>query len=325
MCTAMPESAVPPAHHHHIFDNYEPWSGHVDAGWEVNFLGVRTKRMFVTDETPGEGGEVVASYPVVNEEYFEWIDLLESIEAATRTFGMIELGAGYGRWLANGGVAARARGLEDLHLVGVEAEPTHFRWMREHCDANNLEGAYVRLIQAAAAHDDGWVRFHVGDPVNWYGQAIDPNRPDFLPAGRVRDALAVWKRNRGKRLRSVERVRAVSLVTLLRDLDHVDLIDADIQGSEADVFEAAAETLTAKVARVHIGTHSRENEARLRGLFAGLGWECVNDFGSLSEADTEWGHVHFQDGVQSWVNRALSVPRSPTATSSQTNEVAQRS
>jgi hypothetical protein len=44
------------------------------------------------------------------------------------------------------------------------------------------------------------------------------------------------------------------------------------------VLEPAANALDETVTRVHVGTHSRENEERLRALFHGLGWECVNDY-----------------------------------------------
>jgi hypothetical protein len=89
-------------------------------------------------------------------------------------------------------------------------------------------------------------------------------------------------------------------------MGYVDLIDADVQGSEADVFEPAAEAVDRGVARVHIGTHSLDNEQRLRELFTSLGWHCMNDFPSLEESKTRWGRVQFGDGVQTWINPALA-------------------
>ena len=98
----------------------------------------------------------------------------------------------------------------------------------------------------------------------------------------------------------------MSLSTLLAPLDYVDLVDADVQGAEADVFEAAIEQLAAKVRRVHVGTHGRDNERRLRELFAAHGWECRFDYPGDSRCETEWGTVEFEDGVQSWINPALA-------------------
>ena len=62
----------------------------------------------------------------------------------------------------------------------------------------------------------------------------------------------------------LQKVPTVSLSTLLRDLDQVDLIDSDVQGAEADVFEAAAEAVDRKVSRVFIETHGLPLEERLR-------------------------------------------------------------
>ena len=45
----------------------------------------------------------ILPYPDFCEEYFEWIDVLESVLAADQQFVMIELGAGYGRWLVQRG------------------------------------------------------------------------------------------------------------------------------------------------------------------------------------------------------------------------------
>jgi hypothetical protein len=122
----------------------------------------------------------------------------------------------------------------------------------------------------------------------------------------------LWQRlGRSLRPRSEERdlvrVGAVSLGTLLKKNVVFDLIDADIQGAEADVFEPAAERLDACVRRVHIGTHSDENEERLRHLFERLGWRCLRDFRNGRTNETPYGQLRFQDGVQTWINTRLTT------------------
>ena len=72
----------------------------------------------------------------------------------------------------------------------------------------------------------------------------------------------------GRDARRVRRTRAVSLKTLLESSQRVDLIDADIQGVEAEVFEPAATLLAAKVRRTHIGTHDRDNEPHFKSFAA---------------------------------------------------------
>jgi FkbM family methyltransferase len=298
--------------HHPVLERFTLWRGYVDPGWNVNFLGVLTRTAFTDgmgSDAPGEthgGGAgvnhfVETSYPGFGEEYFEWIDVLESVVAAEQRFTMVELGAGWGRWLINAAAAARQRGL-DVCLVGVEAEPTHFGWMQQHFRDNGIDPKSNRLIKAAVASTEGRVRFHIGDPSSWYGQAIDPNQPRADQQSLLKKARSLVGRRKSPAERQIVEMRAVTLPVILSELDRVDLIDLDVQGVEAEVLEGAEHVLSEKVARVHIGTHSEENEQRSRALFARLGWENLNDYASGTTAATPWGSITFQDGVQTWRN-----------------------
>jgi FkbM family methyltransferase len=206
----------------------------------------------------------------------------------------------------NAAAAARQRDRLAIHLVGVEAEPTHFRWMQQHLSDNSVNAASLTLIEAAVAAEPGRVRFHVGEPSAWYGQAIDlsPSNPEPRPSllKRLRPFLG---RPAQRDERAIVDVRAVTLPSILQDLRRVDLIDIDVQGVEADVLESAEDGLSKKVKRVHVGTHDADNERRLRTLFGRLGWDNLNDYACGSEADTPWGRITFQDGVQTWVNPVL--------------------
>ena len=66
---------------------------------------------------PSPQGVVEPDLPRFDEEYFEWVDVLESVLLTTERFTMIELGAGWGRWLARGAAAAERRSVPFL-LVG---------------------------------------------------------------------------------------------------------------------------------------------------------------------------------------------------------------
>ncbi len=199
---------------------------------------------------------------------------------------MLELGAGYGRWLVIAATAVQLYSDLPYYLVGVEAEPTHFRFMKRHFDDNGISRRRIgrrraRLVNAAVTERDGHVDFYVGGSSEWYGQMIAPTTG--ASAG-------------------IARVRSVSLNTLIAPLAHVDLIDLDVQGAEADVLASAREALDAKVQRVHVGTHGPEPEEGVRSLFGALGWTNLNDYACGSEAETPWGPMHFLDGVQTWVN-----------------------
>jgi FkbM family methyltransferase len=281
---APPASCVASHLHHPVFAKFTPWHGLVPPDFIVNFLGVLTRTSYfapyaeISRAYPVDRC-VTADYPQFDEEYFEWIDLLESVAAAHGHFTMIELGAGFGRWTANAAAALRLLGNLPHTFVAVEAEPTHFAWLVEHLADNRIDSESLQLVQAAVAESDGTVGFHLehnqlNGPGEWYGQYIG----------------------------GPHSVAAVSLRSLLQPLATVDLIDIDIQGAELQVLSAASQELDQKVKRIHIGTHGHDIEAGLHSLFARLGWQCSYSFPSTASAPTEWGNIVFQDGVQSWLN-----------------------
>jgi FkbM family methyltransferase len=258
--------------HHEVFSRF------VAACRSVpNWIGVTTRRDFFLEEL----AFVTVTPPAPDTEYLEWIDVLEAVLGARDRFTMLELGAGYGRWIVNAGVALRLTGGPPHRLVAVEAEPTHFRWLQEHCRDNDVD---AELIEAAVASEGGEVDFAVGRPDAWYGQAI---------------ADGTWSPER------VKSVRSVTLTDLLEPHECVDLIHCDLQAAEADIFEEAARAVNSKVVRVHIGTHHAAVEARLRTLFEASGWRPVNDYPSGARSETPWGSMTFQDGVQTWTNPTI--------------------
>ncbi len=100
-------------------------------------------------------------------------------------------------------------------------------------------------------------------------------------------------------------MEAVSLSTLLRTLDSVDLIDIDVQGAELEILSAATEPLSQKVKRVHVQTHSEQLHTSIVSLFRGLGWKPHFLYIGNTADKTPWGRMTFQDGVQGWLNPRL--------------------
>jgi FkbM family methyltransferase len=279
----------------------EPWNGYVEPGFRVNFLGVRTRNYMALLEKPtnseadSEARFVSASYPDFDEEYFQWIDLCEAVLQSSGAFTMLELGAGYGRWLCNAAAALRSLKRSEFRLIGVEAEPVHFQWMKLQMNDNMIDQRSLDLHEAAVSAEDGKVRFLIGNPSNWYGQSIWPPRTKTILPPSLKLGLAYLRRR-------VRTIKAISLTTLLRTLPFVDLVDLDVQGNEFEVLSAASDEICHKVRRIHIGTHGNDIEAQLRSLFQRLQWKNKFDFPSDGESDTQWGKIMFQDGVQSWVN-----------------------
>jgi FkbM family methyltransferase len=262
--------------HHPVFARFQAGGGPIP-----NWLGVRTRRSYFTDDL----NFVTLTPPApVDSEYFEWIDLLEAVVGAGPEFGMIELGAGYGRWIVNAAAAVTAFGRSRCRLVAVEAEPTHFKWLKQHCRDNDVQ---ARLIRAAVTEDGRSVDFAVGDAADWYGQAI---------------ADGTWSPAH------VARVRGVRLSDLVSRFRRVDLIHMDIQGAELSVIGEAGDALDERVRRLHVGTHGDDVEDGIRTLLGSRGWECPHDYPANATSDTPWGPMTMQDGVQTWINPRLRSP-----------------
>jgi len=304
--------------HHEVFSRFRQYSGEIPQGYHADFLGTQAQHEF----TSGLRDDVPVPYPLrrtyqnypyprVDEDYFEWIDLLESVVAASGSYTMLDLGAGFGKWAVRAAFAARQYNPKlRCHVIAVEAEPTVYDWMRKHFRHNGIKPRWHTLLHAAVADEPGEVEFCIGGPRGgpydrppsaWYGQFLTKGnaafgewRPDGKYHGfKVRLHTSGW--------RSI-RIPGVSLGSLLEKLQRVDLIDLDIEGQELASLTSVAAELDAKVKRLHIGTHSTEIEAGLRRLLAAHGWQCHADYPLSSTSETPWGPVSFENGVQSWVN-----------------------
>src|SRR5262249_20602790 len=147
--------------HHPVFYNFRCWRGFVPTGVLANFFGVLTDVTVCRDYSRKPHGYVENCFPCFCdafeefEEDFLLIDLLEAVTAAKDEFPMLELGAGWGRWIVNAAAALQQYSGLPYHLIGVEAEPTHFRWMQQHLRTNQLDLQKVVLVEAAVDEQDG--------------------------------------------------------------------------------------------------------------------------------------------------------------------------
>jgi FkbM family methyltransferase len=264
-------------------------------GFAVNFLGQKTNVEFGLPSAAAAAEYV----PEASEESYEWIAVLDAVAEAKTTFTMFELGAGYGRWLVAAVCAARQRRPDmTFKLVAVEPEPTHFQYLRQHFSDNGLNPDDFQLIEAAVNASGEPASFIVGQPREWYGQAI-------VPEGfRMRDYP----------MATTVRVPAVKLVDLLEPHDYVDLLDADIQGAELEVVQASITAIGNKVRRAYISTHSKEIHKSVADIFREAGWiaQAMHGWTGGPEA-TQFGTVPFIDGIQYWLNPRMARGRSAVA------------
>ena len=302
-----------------ILDEWPAYSAnHTDydvKNFNFNFLGARERKYFCNfqDQTlykeflmhgiaPVPENQVASipinpQKPALTEEYFEHLDLLESVchhhkkclqgKNPKREFRMMELGAGYGRWSMDAVCALRRLHAADelkqeplYHLVLIEAEPSHVQMIHQNIQDNHCSAAQINVVNAAVSGHNGTVEFWIGNPAGWYGQAIS----DTAIAGKT------------------AQVTCVSLESLLNARPEWDLLDFDIQGTEVTAIASCFPQINDKVRKMHVGTHSVVIEQQLRALFQAFRWIPIWDYSLQGERDTLYGKTMFGDGIQSWMN-----------------------
>ena len=297
--------------HHWIFGEFAAFSGTVPAGHFADFIGTLTRNGI--NGSPGleTDCDVSSKIPDLDEEYFEWIDVLESVYFATQTYRVAEFGAGFGRWAARAFVAARRKGMRDIKAVLVDAEPQHAVWAAEHMLLNGASRSEFALYEAALSGKREKIMFavdappgHVPEGVRWYGQTA-------LSGNLVDATNSPTREYFGKPVFGLPgqwgaiKVDCLLPSDVLEGSEIYDLVDMDIQGAEADVVECELQYLNRHVRRLHIGTHSHIVEERIRKTLSDSDWLCLRDFPCDTKAPTPFGVVDFQDGVQTWINPRL--------------------
>ena len=277
--------------HHQVFQKFHP-VGVTGTGLHVfDFLGARTNVRFRSGWEKfavRNGGAYTASYPPLNEHYFDWIALLDCVSRGAGVFRMAELGAGWAPWLVRAAFAAKqTAAITNIELLGVEADSTHYSWMLENFIDNGLPVAEHKLIHGAATARSGMVRFpRVTNPSEDYGASLRlaQGGDDFIE------------------------VKGHSLLDICAAFSGpIDFLHVDIQGSEYDLIPNSMSVLCTNVKGLMIGTHeSDEKHEQLVLLLKQHGWEPIMVFPRRTEAVTEFGTVKFDDGFLYFRNAAFS-------------------
>jgi hypothetical protein len=297
-------SRLDPAQHA-IFDHFHPYRGPLPPEFYLDYLGAKTRADYGEWNAPWAMDHYRSPPPPIDEEYFEWIDVLQAVLDAGDIFTMLELGAGYGRWSVRGALAARQLG-KQVRLGVAEAEPKHQAWLSQHMRDNGVPPQDYRMFSQAVGGTVSEVAFTIGAPPSdndllWFGQAIMPL--DFKqnpPVGEYY-GMPVYDRSGWRAIL----VPQIPLSEVLKPYDFIDLADFDLQGAEGEAIAEAVDLLTRKVRRLHIGTHSEAIEQQLRDLLPRHGWILLRDYSLHKTHDTPFGRCDFVDGVQSWINPAL--------------------
>jgi hypothetical protein len=295
--------------HHPIFDAFaaRTYAGKFVAGRVIEFNGCHAKyeydcakeqkaagnfrafhqvraAMCAEYDAKAERGDAaqVGMFPLVDEEYFEYIMALTTAWQAARAgrpYVFIELGARYGTWIARAGAAYRlfapaAAAKTQLKLLAIEATCEWFRKMEEHIKCNYLEAQSELILGYAAPRSYNNVK--IGKPAT-YGEA-----------------------------------RSISLIDIAMAYEYIDMMDFDIQGFEAQTTEepGAMDILSQRVGFIHFGTHGTKIEAALLARFRAAGWVVAYYFAgshhkkltASHRCATPFGPSGFNDGALGFAN-----------------------
>ena len=290
---------------HPIFNEFRGWSGPRPANISIDWIGARFLGHWDKQPDIPACNPYAPPVPEINEEYFEWVDILESVKAASGRYVMAELGAGYGRWGIRAGIAAMQAGLKDIHLVFAEAEPQHCAWIREAVKMNGV-AQFSSFFDVAVNYEGKPVPFLISyedlKADNWWGQCIAWESGATEIEGETYHGRQVYRTPAG--YKQVYVTPGV-VEEVLAGHKRIDLVDMDLQRAEQDVMRHSMPILNQTVKRIHIGTHAPEIEDELRVAFQKAGWRIVWDFKCNSLNQTPYGPVEFVDGIQSWINTKI--------------------
>jgi FkbM family methyltransferase len=249
-----------------IFEEFRDPAARAEAGFVVDFLGGRIRVSSLWPSARIYDGQLLrlplpADY---HAEAVEWIGLLKSVKTAGARYVAMELGAGFGPWSVAGGLAARRRGIADIRLCAVEADPQHFRSLRQNFLDNGFDPDGHMLIEAAVgvvAGEARWPAF-ADSSGDWGSRPIWGEDDQGRPA---RDYL-------GRTFADTIAVKIVPVLDLIRREARWDLVHIDVQGTEFDLVRSALDDLNQRAHWLVIGTHSRKIDGELIELLAGAGW-----------------------------------------------------
>lgn len=242
-----------------IFDEFASPDAKPESGFVVDFLGSRIRSTSLWKEARALDGQLIA-IPVpadFHTEAVEWIGLLKAVRSAKHQYVAMELGAGFGPWSVAGAVAARRRGIKNIRLCAVEADPEHFQFLRQHFADNGFDPNLHTLFEAAVGVSTGITQWPVVEDSSetWGCRPIEGSK-DYT----------------GREFQRTKAVSVISMRDLVRRESCWDLIHIDVQGDEVNICRSCVEELDARVRWIIVGTHSRKIDGDFLELMCRAGW-----------------------------------------------------
>jgi FkbM family methyltransferase len=266
-----------------LFRKFPRYRGAAIPGVAIDFLGTKTRAAYFDGLLASRLDGLVEGYPFIrnfHSSVTEWNGLLWSVLDAKREFVCAELGMGWAPWLICGAFAAKSVGISNVRLIGVEASNRHIEFARAHFIDNGYDPNEHRLIPGAVTATDGVVEFpDISDNPADYGAGLNAQH---------------------SRAKTVP-VQGLSLPTIFDEVQRIDLLHLDIQGSEPEIISSSVDFLTAHVRWMVIGTHSRSGELHLLELLLKHGWSLIEEVPCRMHPHD--GMIRLlTDGIQVWRN-----------------------
>ncbi|MBT7666478.1 MAG: hypothetical protein HN608_16280, partial [Rhodospirillaceae bacterium] len=285
-----------------IFEGMEPFSGYVEKGFLIDFVGQRTDANFrtiwgVDPETSG-GRDMQTKLPDLSggEAWFEYFNWVAAAKEARGSYVMMTLGSCYGGQAVGSYLALQALNPMPSMLVAVDGVPENMEMTRKQFRDNGINPDEHWMIEAAMSGDNKPVLFPIGAPGSGTQNCIVTNSGanrmailDLAKKAGATERLAQSLLMRNSTDLTIDLapgteydfsgeitfVSAVTLNDLLAPFPRVDFVEADLQQSEKVVFPPAMDALTKKVRRVLLGTHGRDTHDRMERLFQDHGWDIL--------------------------------------------------
>ena len=280
-----------------IFSRFDVSAVKPSPAFLTEWIGSRVRLSSLWRNAVREGADrVVQPLPIPFDFYssaVEWIGALKAVLSAQRSFSVMELGAGYGPWLAASCAAARAIGISDLHVCGVEADPGRYELLELNMADNNLGDAV--LYCGAIGVEGGRAKWpRIAEPTEDSGAR--PYRQSHAEDQRYFDE---YRRNA-----DFVDVEIVALPKLLHARPVWDLVHIDVQGTEVELCQGCIDDLTSRARYLVIGTHARWLDGDLMRLFFNAGWVLEHEVPSKMRdgPHAAIGYGVSADGTQVWRN-----------------------
>jgi FkbM family methyltransferase len=277
-----------------------------ETGWNPTWHGYFEMAKCVSPEWGAELEKInrdtrdEGMVPEIDFEQDCFLSILADIKKEKVT--MFELGAGWGRMCLAlaGAIDHKIIPMipERYTCLGVEGEPTHYQWLREHFADQKINGI---AVMGAVGRKNGYCSFDISQSADsCYGQAMTPlvNKRGIPNIVNIRRLLR----------KKTAKIPMFTIDKLIKDykFDHIDIIDMDVQGAEYDVVQGASESIKNDVIDYWlIGTHSADLNEKLRNFLSGKYELVVNLYPAAVGTVEGFAPIKCHDGVQLYKRRSL--------------------